>query len=113
MAEAFERSTRTPGPGEPLTLRSQHKDGHWVHLETIFNNLLTEPSAGAIVANSRDVTERVRQEEELRRLNEELRRSVGSRTAQPRAAIEEADDSEEMLRLGEEKWRALSGTPRT
>ncbi len=106
-AEAFERSTRTPGSSEPLTLRSRHKDGHWVYMETVFTNLLSDPAVGAMVANSRDVSERVRQQEELRRLNEELRRSVESRSAQLRVAIDEVEDSEEMLRLGEEKWRAL------
>jgi PAS domain S-box-containing protein len=80
-AKIVERANRTPGASEPVTFRFRHKDGSWVHVETIFNNLLSDPAVGAIVANGRDVTERVLQREELRRLNDELGRRVDSRTA--------------------------------
>ena len=44
---------------EPIVaLRVRHKDGSWRHLEVTRTNLLGDPAVGAVVANSRDVTER-------------------------------------------------------
>lgn len=47
---------------EPVVFRYQHKDGFWRWLEAIGTNLLSDPSVQAIVANYRDVTERIRAE---------------------------------------------------
>ena len=41
-----------------VSLRLRHKDGSWRHIEVTRANLLDDPAVGAIVANSRDVTER-------------------------------------------------------
>lgn len=56
--------------GEPtatVEFRFRHKDCSWRYLEAIGNNLLEDPAVGGIVVNSRDVTERKRAEEVLRR----------------------------------------------
>ncbi|MHC5537524.1 PAS domain-containing protein, partial [Singulisphaera rosea] len=52
-------------PGMPVTteFRLQHADGTWRHFEAVGQNLLDDPSVGAIVANYRDITERRRAEE--------------------------------------------------
>jgi diguanylate cyclase (GGDEF)-like protein/PAS domain S-box-containing protein len=45
--------------------RLRHVDGSWRTLETILTNLLSDPDVGAIVSNSRDVTDRRVLEEQL------------------------------------------------
>ncbi|HEY0156866.1 MAG TPA: EAL domain-containing protein [Thermoanaerobaculia bacterium] len=46
-------------------LRFRHKNGRWVWLEGFCQNLLHEPSVGAIVLNYRDVTQRKETEKQL------------------------------------------------
>ena len=46
-------------------LRFRHKDGSWVWLEGFGQNLLKEPSVGAIVINYRDVSQRKETEKQL------------------------------------------------
>jgi PAS domain S-box-containing protein len=54
-------------PGQIITARYRfrHKNGTWRWLEASINNLLDEPSVGAIVFNYRDITERVQAAEAL------------------------------------------------
>ncbi len=49
-----------------VELQFQHSLGHWCWVEAIGNNQLSEPSVGGIVLNFRDITERLRAEEELK-----------------------------------------------
>lgn len=88
-------------------VRYRRKDGSYAYLESVFKNMLDKPNVRGIVGNSRDVTERVKTEQEIRGLNEDLERQVEERTAQLRAAMEEADDSAETLRLSVEWFRSL------
>ncbi|MBI4517039.1 MAG: PAS domain S-box protein [Deltaproteobacteria bacterium] len=46
--------------------RFRHKDGSWRTLEGTAQNLLHDPTVAGIIANSRDVTERKRADQELR-----------------------------------------------
>ena len=48
------------------TLRALHKDGAWRHLEVLAANRLDDPTIAAIIVNYRDVTDRVRTEQDLR-----------------------------------------------
>jgi diguanylate cyclase (GGDEF)-like protein/PAS domain S-box-containing protein len=52
--------------GRIIPLRLQHRDGHWVHVEIVGNNLMHEPAINGIVANVRDTTERRMIAEKLR-----------------------------------------------
>jgi PAS domain S-box-containing protein len=56
-------------PDDELTFeaRLHHADGSWRTFEAAATNLLDEPSVGGIVLNARDITERKRTEEKLRR----------------------------------------------
>ena len=49
----------TRGPEDPVVLRIRTVHGVWRYFETVGQNLLDVESVGAIVLNSRDVTERV------------------------------------------------------
>ncbi|RIK36210.1 MAG: hypothetical protein DCC58_19540, partial [Chloroflexi bacterium] len=53
--------------GGPLLMRAMHADGSWRHLELLATNLRDNPVVRGVVVNCRDVTDRVRFEEELER----------------------------------------------
>ena len=78
--------------------RVRHKDGSWRHLEGMATNLLDDPAVEGLVFNQRDVTDRVRAEEETRRLNRELEGWVAERTARLAAALAELGESEQRFR---------------
>jgi PAS domain S-box-containing protein len=80
-----------PGTMVEVSAHVRHKDGSWRYLESVFNNLLADPSVGAIVNNYRDATERRLAEETLRRSQEWLERAqavahVGSWVSVPAEA---------------------------
>ncbi len=54
------------GPDDPIVLRVRAADGMWRRLETVGANLVDDDAVCGVVLNSRDVTERVRIEEQLR-----------------------------------------------
>ncbi|MBV9108654.1 MAG: EAL domain-containing protein, partial [Gemmatimonadetes bacterium] len=66
--EQIRLARETPGSGRPITLRARHRDGSWRMFEAIGRNLLDDPRVRGIIVNSRDVTGRVRAEEENLRL---------------------------------------------
>jgi PAS domain S-box-containing protein len=61
-------------PHQALTtqFRFQHKDGSWRWVESTARNLLDHPAVRGIVANWRDITERVQSSEAIRRNEERL-----------------------------------------
>ncbi|HEU0300370.1 MAG TPA: EAL domain-containing protein [Longimicrobium sp.] len=58
----------TPGLGLMIEVRVRHRDGSWRIFEGVIRNLLADPAVRGVVVNSRDVTERRRREEQVRRL---------------------------------------------
>ena len=56
-----------------IQFRYQQKDGTWKRLELVGQNRLADPDAAGIVTNWRDVTDRWRAEEELRRSEKQYR----------------------------------------
>ncbi|MGB8652089.1 MAG: EAL domain-containing protein, partial [Mycobacteriales bacterium] len=64
FSEALERSAQSDGVR--VECRFRHADGTFRHAETALTNLLADPTVGALVLNTRDVTERRRLEDELR-----------------------------------------------
>ncbi|MCW2571413.1 MAG: hypothetical protein JWO88_1471 [Frankiales bacterium] len=63
------RKVRAGGPAASVNFecRVAHADGSWREVDTIVTNLLEDPDVGAIVLNSRDVTDRRSLERELNR----------------------------------------------
>lgn len=61
----------------PFAVAMRHKDGHMVHLETRVRTLLPGDTSGEpqLLAMSRDITERLRAEEERRQLDTKLQRA--------------------------------------
>jgi len=70
---AFDLLRESPALTLPAATRFQHKDGEWRILEATANNLLDDPAVNGIVINYRDVTERVRAEEALKKREEQFR----------------------------------------
>jgi PAS domain S-box-containing protein len=70
---------QSPATVSRLQWRLQHSDGSLRHFETLGSNALREPMVAGFVLNSRDVTERMQLEEDLResRKLEAISRLVG------------------------------------
>jgi PAS domain S-box-containing protein len=69
LQEAIEHPDRTA----KVQFRYQQKDGTWKRMELIGQNRLEDPDIGGLVTNWRDVTDRWRAEEELRRSEKQYR----------------------------------------
>jgi len=69
LQEAIENPDRTA----KVQFRYQPKDGTWKRMELIGQNRLADPDIGGLVTNWRDVTDRWRAEEELRRSEKQYR----------------------------------------
>ncbi|HEX8236495.1 MAG TPA: diguanylate cyclase [Abditibacteriaceae bacterium] len=61
----FAQSVHEPGVAVAVQFRFRHKDGSWRHLEALANNLLHQREIAGVVVNSRDVTERVLNEQRI------------------------------------------------
>jgi PAS domain S-box-containing protein len=72
----FRKALRSRGKSEVLEHRFLHRDGRWLHFESVGWNLLDHPLVGGIVVTSREITQRKRMEEELRRSEELYRKLV-------------------------------------
>ncbi|HVN71973.1 MAG TPA: PAS domain S-box protein [Desulfomonilia bacterium] len=66
-------------PGIPTELRCRKADGTWVYLEVIGQNLLEDPAINGIVLTARDISERKRAEEELKKYRDHLEEVVQER----------------------------------
>jgi two-component system, cell cycle sensor histidine kinase and response regulator CckA len=65
VREALTELVRTPNESKRIEFRGRHKDGHWVMLEVVATNLLSDSSVTGIVYNVRDISERSRLTEQL------------------------------------------------
>ncbi len=80
IKECFEKQVRIPGISPVQRMRVQHKNGHWIYVEAICNNLLHDDTIGAVIVNAHDVTEYVRIQQELQKAKEDFEARVIERT---------------------------------
>ena len=59
VKEAFKEVVLSVNIGIPTIFRFRRADGEWVHLETIGQNLLANPSIHGIVITARDISQRI------------------------------------------------------
>ncbi|WP_044561524.1 PAS domain S-box protein [Azospirillum sp. B4] len=78
------------GSGVAARFRLRHKDGRWIWLEAIISLTRGDDGTPLLISASRDVTERVRQEEELRAARDTLA-VAASELEQARRAAEDAN----------------------
>jgi PAS domain S-box-containing protein len=65
---------------KPTELRFKHKDGHWIYVETVADNLLEHPAVGSILITSHDISERKINEKLLKKYRNHLEQLVKERT---------------------------------
>ncbi len=63
----FERAAEAPDATPQVEYRIEHADGSWRWLESHVNNQLGDPAIEGFIVNSRDITERVKRQDELER----------------------------------------------
>lgn len=68
-AEIFGDIIKNRDKSHSIELRMKHKDGSWRYLESIGRSILDDKGNPICVVNSRDITERIKFEDELRRLS--------------------------------------------
>src|SRR5579859_584362 len=73
LASLLADLVQAPGARRTAEFRYRRRDENWCWLEATGTNLLAEPAVGAVVANYRDVSERKRAEEALRRSETDYR----------------------------------------
>jgi PAS domain S-box-containing protein len=76
VAVEFQRVLGAPGSVGHAGYRFRHKDGSWRHLEAFGRTLSPTSAEQGLVANVRDVTERVEAERALREQDERFRRII-------------------------------------
>ncbi len=87
VKNALEQSTKPV----PFQFRVKHQRGHYIWLEGLMTNMLTNPDVGAIVLNFREITERKVAEERIAQMNDELEQKVLERTGQLEAVNKELE----------------------
>lgn len=70
VAHEFGKGIENGGVSDAIEFRFKHKNGNWIYIEAIGNNLLELPGINGIVINSRDITERKKAQEEVKKLKE-------------------------------------------
>jgi len=99
-------------PGEPLQVAFRHKNGSWRDIEGIGTNWLREPAVGAVVFNFRDVTDRRRAEEKLRKLSSAVEQAADTVVITDREGrIEYVNPAFELL-TGYTREEAVGQNPR-
>ena len=97
----LDEGIRRPGLSVAAEFRLRHADGSWRHIEAVGQNLLSDPSVGAIIANYRDITDRKRAEE--RALQAERLAAIGQMVAgvthESRNALQRGQANLELLAL--------------
>jgi len=76
VAAALRRAVDEPAAAVSVEYEVRHADGSVRRLESLATNLLADPAVAGLVVTSRDVTERHRAEDELRRLSAAVEQSV-------------------------------------
>ncbi len=72
VGEVFQKVLREPGAVHTVQYRYKTKDGRWLWMEAIASNQLDNPSVRGVVANCRDISERVAADQERARMQAQL-----------------------------------------
>jgi len=78
ISEFYNKGLGYGGYSRKVEFRIKHRDGSWRYMEAVGNNLLDNPEVQGIVVNTRDITDRVQVEKELREAEERYRTIIDS-----------------------------------
>jgi PAS domain S-box-containing protein len=116
-AEVIAKAVRDPDYSPRIEVRIQHVDGDYFYFEGVGKSYLDNPSVAGIVIALRDITERKRAEEELRKYRENLEEMVEERTRELMEAnrrllseVDERKQAEEALRVANQELEAFAFT---
>jgi PAS domain S-box-containing protein len=94
-------ATREPGKTFHVEhYRARHRDGNWVHLEALVTGMLDVEGVHGIVVNSRDISLRVRGEQQLAEYRDHLEVLVEQRTRELAESREQLRVSERLASVG-------------
>jgi PAS domain S-box-containing protein len=74
VTDALTQAKQLPGTGMPFELRFKHRNGSWLIMEAVSNNLLQDSAVEGLIINLRDITER-KQAEDWQRAKETAERA--------------------------------------
>ncbi|MBU0520011.1 PAS domain S-box protein [bacterium] len=80
VLDTFEKLLLKENPFELSNFRFRHADGHYVHLEAVMVSMIDDPAIEGIIVTARDITSRIKAEEELRESEEKFRSFINSAT---------------------------------
>lgn len=69
MQVIMDKALANPGKVFPVLLRVKHKNGHYIWLQGVINNMKHDPNVGGIITNLSDVTQRVEAEKKIIKVN--------------------------------------------
>ncbi|ELZ38861.1 response regulator [Halorubrum tebenquichense] len=95
--EKFSETVEHPDRVSAAEFRFDHPDG-WVWLENYARNMVDDATIGGFVVHTREVTERVRREQELERQNERLEAVIDTISNDLRGPLRTADANLELVR---------------
>lgn len=98
-------------PEKTITIRYRqiHKSGEVVFLEAVTQSFLNEPAINGVIASVRDITERMQNENALRRTNETLSQFI--KHSPIYAFIKEVGPTESRTLYASENYRDMIGIP--
>jgi PAS domain S-box-containing protein len=71
--QALGQALQNPGLRVTHQFRFRHRSGTWCYLESVGQNRLEDPQVGGLVLNSRDISDRIRAEAEVRESEKQYR----------------------------------------
>jgi two-component system cell cycle sensor histidine kinase/response regulator CckA len=78
----YEKTVQEPGPAIPSVLRFRSRSGHWVPLEIVASNQLSDPQVNAVIFTARDMRFRRETERAVHEANADFERRVEERTTE-------------------------------